>query len=446
MENRSIAAIPTPEAQGEEYGVLEGDQYNVREAKLEDGQDNEEQYNSYNSKHNSVAIDRDLLTQRLKDLPAKKLREIISNQIDLEIQLKHKELNMTTEEIGKCESQMIALRKFFEIPSLISLNNEPNDFTVKYSNLLDKSLSAKFSSLSGKGDTTNANKQVPQNDSGPLETKFTYRTRSATSSLRTYSSMSKPPSVIGCLYRRTDGVIVKLTCPDCNRSNFSSAQGFLNHSRIAHSKEYTSQDGAALQCGEILPDAEQDEEGLASLLSLKAKGLEPSRNLNVNEVYFHGLSNTLNTVHEAAMEKSMSPLDFGPSFSESRHFHMSTEPEKNESELMKKMIDNGIAKDPSDYQKLVKEAQSPVPNSHLLLDEEDPDHDSYTHTDSEGLSPRSKQKRKLSSTNPLPKEPPESLSSPTSHSDLNPDPPLPKIKLKLRANVDDKNKSKRRKR
>ena len=99
--------------------------------------------------------------------------------------------------------------------------------------------------------------------------------------LRHHRCVHRRPSIasgirnpsLGCLYRRTDGVVVRLTCPNCQRSNFSSAQGFLNHSRIAHSKEYTSQDAAALKCGDILPEIKQDLTGEASIKMLVERDL-----------------------------------------------------------------------------------------------------------------------------------------------------------------------------
>ncbi|KAI9708123.1 MAG: hypothetical protein M1820_004327 [Bogoriella megaspora] len=52
--------------------------------------------------------------------------------------------------------------------------------------------------------------------------------------------------------RASDNQFVKLVCTDCNRGNFSSAQGFLNHCRIAHHKDYKSHEAAAQACGQLL--------------------------------------------------------------------------------------------------------------------------------------------------------------------------------------------------
>lgn len=51
--------------------------------------------------------------------------------------------------------------------------------------------------------------------------------------------------------------IKRLECLDCKRSDFSSAQGFINHCRIAHQREYASHEAAAFACGQTV--AEPDE-------------------------------------------------------------------------------------------------------------------------------------------------------------------------------------------
>ncbi|KAJ6140863.1 hypothetical protein N7497_011756 [Penicillium chrysogenum] len=50
--------------------------------------------------------------------------------------------------------------------------------------------------------------------------------------------------------RKSDGVLVKLVCLDCRRDNFSSTQGFINHCRIAHNRNFASHDAAAMACGQ----------------------------------------------------------------------------------------------------------------------------------------------------------------------------------------------------
>ena len=58
--------------------------------------------------------------------------------------------------------------------------------------------------------------------------------------------------------RSSDGNMVKLVCLDCRRSNFNSAQGFINHCRIAHSRQFLSHDAAIEASGE---EVDMDMEG-----------------------------------------------------------------------------------------------------------------------------------------------------------------------------------------
>ncbi|KFA66330.1 hypothetical protein S40285_01294 [Stachybotrys chlorohalonatus IBT 40285] len=52
-----------------------------------------------------------------------------------------------------------------------------------------------------------------------------------------------------CILKRADGQTVKLVCLDCNRENFSSTQGFINHCRIAHKRDFKSHEEAAVHSG-----------------------------------------------------------------------------------------------------------------------------------------------------------------------------------------------------
>ncbi|CDK24967.1 unnamed protein product [Kuraishia capsulata CBS 1993] len=213
-----------------------------------------------------------------KEEVLRRLKDLIENEFSLEILLKHRELAMIDEEINKCEAQMIALRNHYAIQPTDKLEQEPTDFTEKYSGLLTKYDETRKSIQAIPG-------YEPTGDfafDNSLES--TYRTRSQTSSLR--PSGAKLSHANECIYRRSDGVLVKLTCINCQRSNFSSAQGFLNHCRIAHGREFTSQDNAALICGEILPDEEQDKDGMETVVQLRADNLDPNKNLARPQIHF----------------------------------------------------------------------------------------------------------------------------------------------------------------
>ncbi|KAL6449692.1 AHC1 Protein AHC1 [Candida maltosa Xu316] len=318
----------------------------------------------------------DTLIHQLKNLSHAKLKEIITNQIDLEIQLKHRELNMNEHEIGKIESQMLVLRKFFEISKNKKFDNEPREFTRKYFELLDKSFNSTYNNI----------KQVLEAGPPQIGSKYindpmfassssstaghSYRTRSTTSSLRpsatSVTTGVRNPS-LGCLYRRTDGVVVRLTCPTCQRSNFSSAQGFLNHSRIAHTKEYTSQDAAALKCGEIIPEVKQDPTGEASIKILTEKGLDPNRHLNVNDYLFGGINMNSNTTTSTTLTGDSPKPETLPNEGGSPKEQNGPFIEQS-NELLKKLVKEGKMKK-EEYELLLKQTKAPTANSHLFDDE-----------------------------------------------------------------------------
>jgi hypothetical protein len=82
----------------------------------------------------------------------------------------------------------------------------------------------------------------------------------AGSKLQSLSSGYPPPKEKSgplIIRRSTDGKMVKLLCIDCGRGDFSSAQGFINHCRIAHKRGFESHDQAALECGQELGADEQ---------------------------------------------------------------------------------------------------------------------------------------------------------------------------------------------
>lgn len=59
-----------------------------------------------------------------------------------------------------------------------------------------------------------------------------------------------------CVIRRVDGQTVKLVCLDCHRDNFSSTQGFINHCRIAHRRDFKSHEEAAVASGQVVHPSE----------------------------------------------------------------------------------------------------------------------------------------------------------------------------------------------
>ncbi|KAK4126696.1 hypothetical protein N657DRAFT_565835 [Parathielavia appendiculata] len=76
-----------------------------------------------------------------------------------------------------------------------------------------------------------------------------------------------------CTVKRSNGVTVKLVCIDCHRWDFSSTQGFINHCRIAHKRDYKSHEEAAIHCGHPI---EVDDSGAILGDDRKAPAAAPS--------------------------------------------------------------------------------------------------------------------------------------------------------------------------
>ncbi|KAI0087889.1 hypothetical protein BDY19DRAFT_229466 [Irpex rosettiformis] len=72
-------------------------------------------------------------------------------------------------------------------------------------------------------------------------------------------SMAAPPRKLLYLLNRTTHPpqTVKLACPDCGKTSFSSLQGLLNHCRLSHSREFGSHDECVQCCAVLVESAEE---------------------------------------------------------------------------------------------------------------------------------------------------------------------------------------------
>lgn len=52
--------------------------------------------------------------------------------------------------------------------------------------------------------------------------------------------------------------VARIECPDCRRWDFFNLQGFLNHCRIRHQREYGSHDECIRECSVLVPSSERD--------------------------------------------------------------------------------------------------------------------------------------------------------------------------------------------
>ena len=223
------------------------------------------------------------------------LRRTIQSQIGLEILLKHKELRLIDQELAKCQIALEQLRRCSEIPFPASKLSEAVSngvgpaLRVPISGELPQSPApwgvtdgpysrhyAKWLLPDPRFDGGfEAEQASPSNPTGKNPAKG--RTRGSVPEAVGVSTKSRsrggvqlkalssgypqPKDKAGLVIqkRKSDGMVIKLVCLDCRRENFSSAQGFINHCRIAHNRSFASHDAAADACGEPV---EVDEAGL----------------------------------------------------------------------------------------------------------------------------------------------------------------------------------------
>lgn len=222
-----------------------------------------------------------------------RLRQSLDVQLGLEVLLKHDELRLIDQETAKCQVALEQLRRCSEIP-FPALRATPSP---------DVASGTGFAVLPNGTKNTNNPAPVspapwgvvdgpysrhyarwllpdPRFDGGPatdgsllaslppLDTRTTRASWADGSSLRSQraaAAAGAPPAKLQALSsgypvpkdktgpmiirRKSDGKLVKLVCLDCHRDNFSSTQGFINHCRIAHNRNFASHDAAASASG-----------------------------------------------------------------------------------------------------------------------------------------------------------------------------------------------------
>ena len=229
------------------------------------------------------------------------LQQTIESQFSLEILLKHQELRLIEEELAKCQIAYEQLRRCQLIP--YSTMSPPTPTTQAYGQDIPpdtimnngRAPEAPVPDIMDGPYTRHYTKWLipdlgfdgPKVEPGPSLTSVSttkeigegritrnhpieYAPTGGKARLRGTASGSKPKAPLipqpppkeksGLLTvrRSSDGQIVKLVCLDCGRGDFSSAQGFINHCRIAHHRGFESHDAAATVCGQPV---ELDESG-----------------------------------------------------------------------------------------------------------------------------------------------------------------------------------------
>ncbi|KAF5018541.1 hypothetical protein F66182_9475 [Fusarium sp. NRRL 66182] len=219
-------------------------------------------------------------------------RDEIRHQFGLEILLKHDELRLINQELAKCQVALEQLRRCHLIPYPVNcptpeqmlnvsagkgpaIQSRPGEpvprwappfgvvdgpYARHYAKWLipDPSFDGmqpewQFTPEASRARGLFAEGRTTRNSF--TESVSTLKNRSARGTagqkLQSLSSgYPQPKDKAGpCILKRADGQTVKLVCLDCNRENFSSTQGFINHCRIAHKRDFKSHEEAAVHSG-----------------------------------------------------------------------------------------------------------------------------------------------------------------------------------------------------
>lgn len=226
---------------------------------------------------------------------AERVRETIESQLNLEILLKHEELRLINQELAKCQVAFEQLRRCHLIPyptslgtteSMVNVSNgtgaalehgthvpqwapphgaTDGPYTRHYAKWLipDASFDGEFyeGPVSSRVSKTliegRSTRHSVAEASTPLSAKGRGQRGSTGQKLQALSSGYPTAKATGPSFvKRKDGQLVKLVCINCNREDFSSTQGFINHVRIAHKIEYKSHEDAAIACGQPVENDE----------------------------------------------------------------------------------------------------------------------------------------------------------------------------------------------
>ncbi|KAI3318028.1 hypothetical protein HD806DRAFT_354039 [Xylariaceae sp. AK1471] len=219
-------------------------------------------------------------------------KEAIEEQFGLEILLKHDELRLINQELAKCQVALEQLRRCHLIPYPVtaptpeqmlniangsgpSLQPKPGDklpqwappfgvtdgpYARHYAKWLipDPKFDGVQLEMPVHADAWRTRSVIEGRSTrnnftelGTSQGKGRPSRSSAGQKLQALSSGYPPPKDKSgpCVLKRSDGQTVKLVCIDCHRENFSSTQGFINHCRIAHKRDFKSHEEAAVHCG-----------------------------------------------------------------------------------------------------------------------------------------------------------------------------------------------------
>lgn len=372
-----------------------------------------------------------------------RLRETITAQLSLEVLLKHNELRLIDHEIAKCQVALEQLRRCAEIPypgsavsgvsadvsagtgvSVLLPENGPAPISPAPWGVTEGPYSRHYARWllpdprfdGGEVDTgslavRDGGFMVPEGRStrgNPMDfSSLAGKTRPSRGTPQAkFQSLSsgypvpkeKPGPML--IRRKSDQVLVKLVCLDCRRDNFSSTQGFINHCRIAHNRNFASHDAAAMASGEPV---EVDDAG--AIVGGAAPRSESTSSAQ-SPGFVHPLirSAQLPTPSkETITPQKLSPVHVPAAVATPPATVQPKHEPRPQSEPVKAMQNPSFLASPAtphlsalmrdrglglDMDQLVKEAKTPVDLSALSDDESDADESGHQSTGTNQASPR----------------------------------------------------------
>lgn len=221
-------------------------------------------------------------------------RDVIRQQFGLEVLLKHAELRQINQELAKCQVALEQLRRCHLIPypsacptpdQMLDISCGKGPALANPSGEPVPRWAPPFGVLDGPYARHYAKWLIPDPSFDRIQPEGLMsshtRSRGSVGEGRTTRNSFAEPATKGrrstagqklqalssgypqakdkagpCILKRADGKTVKLVCLDCKRENFSSTQGFINHCRIAHRRDFKSHEEAAVQSGHAVEVAE----------------------------------------------------------------------------------------------------------------------------------------------------------------------------------------------
>lgn len=282
----SAGRIPTGKRPRDHDDLLDGD------TKISEAQHPNKRPNlgtsAYNHRRPGYYVKRlNAISDNLSD-PAMlaRVRDIIDTQFGLEILLKHEELEGIKQELAKSQAALEQLRRCHLIPFPTSCGDPQLNISTgtgysipqtggsrprwappfgvtegPYSRHYSKWLipDPQFDGVQPEpyrmGDATRGAEGRMTRNSFALETPAAKPRRGTAGQKHQALPSGYAPAKETAgpsLVKRADGQLVKLVCIDCERENFGSTQGFINHCRIAHRREFKSHEEAAVQSGHVV--------------------------------------------------------------------------------------------------------------------------------------------------------------------------------------------------